>query len=723
MTAKIRKKSFLLWLDRSLSQGLGRQLLILFGLMLAAFVVAHLLLLLSFSDWAGFCERQGVSRWIAPLYLLIDGNAFTSVYENGANKWTVTIACGIYIIGVFIFTGMMVSVITNIIERRVDDHRNGLVHYLISGHYVLMGFDDTVSSFIGHIYTKDADADILLLTSKAPVEVREKLRNSLPEDQVDRIIINYGHRTSTEEYPKIHLEKAKEIFVVGYHGNTAHDAINIECLDSICKYLSAHEEKGKPERITCVFKDVDTYVAFQSSDIFVQLRSLHIEFVPYNYHVGWAHQILMSEQYLGCSTNVPYSYPTLYGNGVVPEDKHFVHLVFVGTTNAAVAIAIEAAHLLHFPNFSKENGRRTLITFIDKNADTEKNEFITRNRHFFEVQPYLYLDLSTETGDMDKALPEQRKEHVRPFEHTGFLDVQFQFIKGDVFSHAVQERIASWALDSDHQYLSLFLAQANHRQNFVMAMNMPDAVYDKDIPVFIRQDRSDNLVTNLRTVSKAGGSKPFTTWNGEETKEEMRSPRYTHLYPFGMAETVYDSNEVYLRQAKLINYLYDTAKKYDYRQFEGILTLESTPEQEIWEKANELWLDLPVALQWSNLYAAYSIDTKLNTLRAMRRLDSGDHTQDFWALSDKEIDILAGVEHNRWNVEKLLMGFRKPLPAEDKYSTSDSEAKAKLKRNKELLVHHDIRPTDALDGIIALDLEFSKYIPWILKMGKDDLTC
>ena len=324
---------------------------------------------------------------------------------------------------------------------------------------------------------------------------------------------------------------------------------------------------------------------------------------------------------------------------------------------------------------------------------------------------------------MDKALPEQRKEHVRPFEHTGFLDVQFQFIKGDVFSHAVQERIASWALDSDHQYLSLFLAQANHRQNFVMAMNMPDAVYDKDIPVFIRQDRSDNLVTNLRTVSKAGGSKPFTTWNGEETKEEMRSPRYTHLYPFGMAETVYDSNEVYLRQAKLINYLYDTAKKYDYRQFEGILTLESTPEQEIWEKANELWLDLPVALQWSNLYAAYSIDTKLNTLRAMRRLDSGDHTQDFWALSDKEIDILAGVEHNRWNVEKLLMGFRKPLPAEDKYSTSDSEAKAKLKRNKELLVHHDIRPTDALDGIIALDLEFSKYIPRILKMGKDDLTC
>ena len=38
----------------------------------------------------------------------------------------------------------------------------------------------------------------------------------------------------------------------------------------------------------------------------------------------------------------------------------------------------------------------------------------------------------------------------------------------------------------------------NQRNNFLMSMNMPDEVYDYNIPIFIRQDRSDNLVTNLR---------------------------------------------------------------------------------------------------------------------------------------------------------------------------------------------------------------------------------
>ena len=42
---KKSKKSLLLWLDRTLSQGLGSQLLFLCSLMLGAFVLAILLLL------------------------------------------------------------------------------------------------------------------------------------------------------------------------------------------------------------------------------------------------------------------------------------------------------------------------------------------------------------------------------------------------------------------------------------------------------------------------------------------------------------------------------------------------------------------------------------------------------------------------------------------------------------------------------------------------------
>ena len=87
------------------------------------------------------------------------------------------------------------------------------------------------------------------------------------------------------------------------------------------------------------------------------------------------------------------------------------------------------------------------------------------------------------------------------------------------------------------------------------------------------------------------------------------------------------------------------------------------------------------------------------------------------SLTDKEADILAKVEHNRLNFEKLLMGFRKAHKNEDKYEYPENkEFQNKLKLNKKRFIHHDIRPYNDLDGIKELDVEYSRYIPWILKM-------
>ena len=156
--------------------------------------------------------------------------------------------------------------------------------------------------------------------------------------------------------------------------------------------------------------------------------------------------------------DVIHNYPTVFGEGITEDDTKFVHLVFVGTTNFAVAFAMEAANVLHFPNFIKDKKLKTRITFIDKNADVEKDEFITRNRHFFEVQSYRYQDLSGhgETEDLIIESPSYFKNGAGDF-----LDVEFEFIKGDVFSRKVQDKISEWADAKDEQYLSIFLAQAN----------------------------------------------------------------------------------------------------------------------------------------------------------------------------------------------------------------------------------------------------------------------
>ena len=104
------------------------------------------------------------------------------------------------------------------------------------------------------------------------------------------------------------------------------------------------------------------------------------------------------------------------------------------------------------------------------------------------------------------------------------------------------------------------------------------------------------------------------------------------------------------------------------------------------------------------------------TLRAMRGLTLDDKSKDTQPLTDIEVEELAMVEHNRWNVEKLLMGFRKARDYEDAFKATDEEDATKLVNNKKLFIHHDIRPFDELDEIKELDREFSRFIPWIIEM-------
>lgn len=638
--------------------------------------------------------------------------------SNGTHVhgWMLIASSLTFLFGAFIFNGIIIGIITNSIERRVFNHAQGHIHYLKSGHYIIMGYDEIVPSIITHIFDTDKKAYVLMLTSAGAAEIREKLSKSFNREKMQHIIINYGHRVSADAYKDIHLEYSEEIFIVGNHMKPAHDAINVECVDSIHNYLNNPKIKDRPRRITCVFKDLDTYAAFKTSEIFRKIGDLGIEFVPYNFYTGWAKQVFIKREYKDYDNPdvEPYKYPCVYGNGITPEDEKYVHLVFVGTTNFAVAFALEAAHVMHFPNADKV---KTRITFIDKNADKEKDEFITRNRHFFEVQSYTYEDLS----DNPKYVPQGMGKERVIFDNANFLDVEFEFIKGDVFSKAIQDKIDVWAGEHNKkQYLSIFLAMADQRQNFVMGMNMPDEIYNNEVPVFIRQDRSDNFVTNLRNADKRDGDSKFTYSTVDEKNElqkKQRDARYANIYPFGMNETAYSADTHSLKRAKLINYLYCTAN-YDSYKFKGILALDAMPSESIWKEANEEWKKLTVALKWSNLYSAYAIRTKLITLRAMRGLGADDPSHDYQLLSDDEVKYMAKVEHNRWNVEKLLMGFRKAHDKEDKYT--HQEYAGDLSKNKKLFIHHDIRPFEELDIIDELDREFSRYIPWIMRMTEDE---
>ena len=723
-------RHFKLTFDRALSRGAQWQLLIIGCIILLSLILSYGLLAFS-GDWVKFCDDHMINKFMLPLYLLIDQNLFGEIYMGSYSEIDETmvsygnwfgIASGItFLIGVIFFNGAIIAILSNFIERRVENYENGQTHYLKKGHYVIMGYDDIVPSIISYILSDEhePDADILLLTSTPASLIHEKLRESVKRKYHKNIIVNYGHRTSDDYYKDIHLEAAKQIYITGDRHEPQHDALNVECVENVCKYLKS-QPSHTVKQITCVFEDLDTYTAFRTTDIFKDsIDGLNIDFIPYNFYVNWARRVFVERSYerntdVGNKDRKEF-YPYLCKQGITADDEHYVHLVFVGMSGFAVTFANEAAHLLHFPNFAKAH---TKITFIDIKADKEMPIFITRNHNFFDIQSYSYQDLMS-SNDSQPAYYERRFEG----KDADFLDIDFEFIKGDIFSQRVQKLLCSWAEDGN-QYLSVFLAMANQRDNFAVAMNMPDAIYNMEIPIFVRQDSSDNFITLLRQADECAprkGDPEYRTYEDGQVKRKEAHGRYAHIYPFGMHNTSFFAEDTSFKRAKLINYLYDTAD-YDSHIFQPLEQLAKKSRAEIENEANEKWKKHLVAEQWSSIYFAYNLDYKLIALRALRDLDIADTSHDLDELTEQEINIIGEVEHNRWNVEKLLMGYRKPLEKEDSYN-KPQELAEKLENNKRLFIHAQIRPYNELTTEMKkFDLELAKYIPWIIETTNEERT-
>ena len=706
------------WLrfDRMLTRSLWKQFAWILCVLIITWVVSYVCLSWSGTQWKTFCYEHDIRPWLLPVYLLVDTNALNNLYMDSdgtaVHGWMLVVSSITYIIGLFVFNGVIISILSNWIAQRKDNYAHGLSRYKHADHYVIMGYDEMISSIILDILHKDQKARILVLSAVPTAVIRERIRKSIPRVYFDQIVVNFGHRVARAYYQSIDLEKAKEIFVLGKRSLPQHDAVNVECVENICAYLKDRNHAVK--RITCVFEDLDTYASFRTTDIFSDItNNLNIEFISYNFYVSWARRVFINRSYIANEYYQEFEYPYLCKQGICLDDEHYVHLVFVGMSNFAVTFANEAANLLHFPNYKKA---RTKITFIDLKADEEMPIFLTRNHHFFEIQPCYYGDF---TEDGDKMIRPNNSRLKFEGKDADFLDIDFEFIKGDIFSHNIQNLIYEWAKD-EQQYLSVFLAMNNQRDNFAIAMNMPDAVYHNSIPVFVRQDSSDNIITLLRQADAAAprkGDPEYRWYDGKQLNIKKVHGRYANIYPFGMNDMSFFSDEESFRRAKLVNYLYQTAD-YNTNTFQSTIVLQSMASDQLWKEANAFWKEQTVAEKWSNLYFAFGISYKLLTLRAMRNLDIEDDRLDCETLTQAEIDALSEAEHNRWNIERLLMGYRKPAEKEDMYDKPAEIAK-KLKNNKNLFIHAHIRPYESLTKEIKqFDIEFAKYIPWIIQTAK-----
>jgi hypothetical protein len=91
------------------------------------------------------------------------------------------------------------------------------------------------------------------------------------------------------------------------------------------------------------------------------------------------------------------------------------------------------------------------------------------------------------------------------------------------------------------------------------------------------------------------------------------------------------------------------------------------------------WKTLKTIKKWSNRYNVnmFGIKTRSFALEVGQTID------------EKTIQLLAEVEHNRWNIEELLLGYRPTTVEERKEIGNDSTKKETYKKK---FIHNDLCP-------------------------------
>ena len=625
---------------------------LLFFLMIVAVVFILLLAISTFFFPAQSPEQAFDFKFWNILFNFIEPGGFENI--NGFERWLILLT---NLAGMVLFAGVLVALLTNTIYQRIDRVKNGEVYYDFSGHVVVIGFDHICKGLVKQLAEQ---YEVVLQTSKAAESVRNELFSGISEKLKTRITVVSGSRVSREDVKKLNVTKCKQVFLLGETDEDAHDSQNIECLEIIGGIAAM---AGKIIRCHVLFNDHSTFAAFQQQDI-PGIRQT-IDFVPFNFYDMWAQKIFVKNSY----NNGEISYKPLDREPITEDSLNRVHLVILGMSNMGIALGLQAAQVCHFPNFITK-GIKTRITFIDKNAECGMNSLKRRLRSFFDEIDYSYQSFDE---NIRYSNAEEKKK---------FTDIEFEFIKAHFEDSAVQSYIEQAALEKT-SFLTVAVALSNASAALDAALYLPPVVYDSDVSILVRQEHSCAIVSML---------------SHEEEGDKYR--KYKNLRPFGMVDNSYDLKQADDLLPMMIKYVYDeTTDEKTVRNFHEDTIRRNWIEN--WKKINNI-----SALKASNRYAANIIPVKQRSLGIKEGV----------ALNPRQISLAARMEHNRWVIEKLLVGFRAPTPAEAASITKENRENFKAR-----FIHEDIKAYRELGenekdiNVKVYDINISNSLPYMIK--------
>ena len=553
--------------------------------------------------------------------------------------------------GAVVFLALVINAFGNVVDNRVEAYRKGLVRYRFRDHVVFLGANDVVVGMIDRLATvgKYRKKKFVVFTSQDCEAVRDNITSHLSEEarRLD-ITFLYGERNDEDALYSIYIDKASHIYIVGEGNEPEHDSVSIECWN-IIKEIRRKAAVDRPDMIAKCYLVLDRQ---SSTWIFNRMNAdptSGIETNVIDTLESLAQRVLVDPKPEG-DQKAP---PTLDGpEGVSYDSDRTVHLVILGMTQMSSAVAMTAAHLCHYPNYLRDNTKKTQITFIAPDAKQEMSFMLGRYADLFRLSEYEYHEEGQE----------------KPYCHKpgkDFLDVRWEFVKGSIEQEWVRERLLKYynAHKSGTTRLTLAVCGNDAESNIASALYLPEEFYMK------RKESGCDDVTVL----------VYQPVSGERISAAcMKTYRYSNLYPFGQHDRSYDpSYRARLLAAKKINYLYEKYDKY-----------ERMPDKSEYYVLDKFWHTKSFLERASSMYSANSIYMKLRSV-GLSPYSSKDDLKPYG-------DILSEVEHNRWDVERLILGVSDLTEAQQAQAAADPQMyKTHWKTN--LHLNKNIIPYDELD--------------------------
>lgn len=349
----------------------------------------------------------------------------------------------------------------------------------------------------------------------------------------------------------------------------------------------------------------------------------------------------------------PKSNSRLDRSPVTADSPQHIHLVLVGNGSQAESLAILTALTAHFPNYCRDHSLRTRITMVaDKHA--QLHSFQQRYRNLL-----LHSYRRTVTVNADDV-----ECHLMEPQYTGlrkeFVDVEWEFVEGTVGDAPIGYKLRQWS-HNEGQQLTIAFCHEEDERNLSEALSLQGEL-KLDTPIWLSV-KDATAVEFLR-----------------------RSNPQSALVPFGMTDAVLPDMTDFIRMAQCVNFAYskmrDTSEA---ERAQGMSDLSVALDPPSEETLQELWNNkrLTTPKRWSNLYNAFTLRSKMHSL---------GHPATAWgtlfAVSDKEVETMSEVEHNRWSVEELILGYRPTTEEEHQAVLKDISKKETLKQN---MIHEDLR--------------------------------